>query len=76
MKDMKTDINENKIMRAMRSSRGQFFGLTTTQGNTINGRFVSETARYVRVFDRNRNANLTIAKTSLASIRCNNVLIG
>jgi hypothetical protein len=76
MQDMKTRINQNKIVSVMRSSRGQFFGLTTTQGNKINGRFVSETPRYVRVYDRNLDTNLTIAKTSLASIRCNNVLVG
>ncbi len=59
----------NKIVSAMRSSRGRFFGLTTTQGNAVNGRFVSETPKYVRVYDRNRDENLTLAKTSLAAYR-------
>jgi hypothetical protein len=59
----------NKIISAMRSSRGRFFGLTTTQGQSVNGRFVSETPNYVRVYDRNRDENLTLAKTSLAGYR-------
>lgn len=59
----------NNIVSAMRSSRGRFFGLTTTQGNSVNGRFVSETPKYVRVYDRNRDENLTLAKSSLAAYR-------
>lgn len=53
----------------MRSSRGRFFGLTTTQGNQVNARFINETPRYVRVYDRNKDITLTIAKTSLAGLR-------
>ena len=64
---MNTSIN--KIVSAMRSSRGRFFGLKTTQGYSVNGRFVSETPYYVRVFDRNRCRNLTIAKSSLSGYR-------
>lgn len=64
---MNTKIN--KIVSAMRSSHGRFFGLTTTQGNTVNGRFISETPKYVRVYDRNRDRDLTLAKTSLARYR-------
>lgn len=66
---------QNKIVNAMRSSRGRFFGLTTTQGNQVNARFVNETPRYVRVYDRNSDATLTIAKTSLAGIRCGRTVI-
>lgn len=76
MQDMNTRINQNKIVSVMRSSRGRFFGLTTTQGNQVNARFVSETPRYVRVYDRNRESTLTIAKTSLAGIRYGNTVIG
>ncbi len=61
--------NQNKIVSVMRSSRGRFFGLTTKQGNQINARFINETPRYVRVYDRNRDCNLTIAKASLSGIR-------
>lgn len=57
----------SKIVRAMRSSKGRFFGLTTKQGNTINGRFVSETPNYVRVYDRNRGVSVKLAKASLAT---------
>lgn len=73
---MNTRTNQNKIVNAMRSSRGRFFGLTTIQGNQVNARFVSDTPSYVRVYDRNREATLTIAKSSLAGIRCGSTVVG
>lgn len=72
---MNTRTNQNKIVSVMRSSRGRFFGLTTTQGNQVNARFVNETPRYVRVYDRNSDRNLTIAKASLAGIRYGKTVI-
>jgi hypothetical protein len=75
MQDMNTRTNQNKIVSVMRSSRGRFFGLTTTQGNQVNARFVNETPRYVRVYDRNSDRNLTIAKASLAGIRYGKTVI-
>ena len=50
MKDMKTRTNQDKIVSVMRSSRGRYFGLTTTQGNQVNARFINETPHYVRVY--------------------------
>jgi hypothetical protein len=67
---MKPRTNQNKIVNALRSTKGRFFGLTTTQGNQVNARFVGETPSYVRVYDRNRDNVLTIAKSSLAAVRC------
>lgn len=69
MKDMKTRTNQDKIVSVMRSSRGRYFGLTTTQGNQVNARFINETPHYVRVYDRNNECQRTIAKSSLAGIR-------
>jgi hypothetical protein len=69
MKDMNTLTNKDKIVNVMRSSRGRYFGLTTVQGNQVNARFINETPHYVRVYDRNTDRKLTIAKTSLAGIR-------
>lgn len=72
---MKIRSTQNSIVNAMRSSRGRFFGLTTTQGNQVNARFVNETPRYVRVYDRNNDTTLTLAKTSLAGIRLNGTTV-
>lgn len=72
---MKIRSTQNSIVNAMRSSRGRFFGLTTTQGNQVNARFVNETPRYVRVYDRNSDTTLTLAKTSLAGIRLNGTTV-
>lgn len=66
----------NQIVKAMQNSRGRFFGLTTVQGNAINGRFVSQTPKYVRVYDRNLNRKVTLAKTSLACYRQGETVIG
>jgi hypothetical protein len=60
--------NQNKIVKAMRNSRGRFFGLTTKTGDSINAQFVSESPSYVTVYDRNRYANRKLAKTSLAGL--------
>jgi hypothetical protein len=73
---MKTPTKQNKIVNAMRVSAGRFFGLTTTQGNAVNARFVSETPSYVRVYDRNRETELLIAKKSLAGFRLGRTVIG
>lgn len=72
---MKIRSTQNSIVNAMRSSRGRFFGLTTTQGNQVNARFINETPRYVRVYDRNSDTTLTLAKTSLAGIRLNGTTV-
>ena len=63
------NTRQDKIVKAMRTSRGRFFGLTTTQGSSVNARFVSESPSYINVYDRNSNENRKIAKSSLAGLR-------
>jgi hypothetical protein len=58
----------NNIVKAMTSSRGRFFGLTTKQGETLNAQFVTETPKYVVVRDRNAQETRKLAKTSLKSL--------
>jgi hypothetical protein len=69
------NTRQNQIVNAMRSSRGRFFGLTTTQGASVNGRFVSESAKYINVYDRHNNEHRKIAKSSLASLRLGSTVI-
>jgi hypothetical protein len=67
--------NQNKIVKAMRNSRGRFFGLTTKTGDSINAQFVSESPSYVTVYDRNRYTNRKLAKTSLAGLSMGTVQV-
>lgn len=69
------NTRQNQIVNAMRSSRGRFFGLTTTQGSSVNGRFVSESPKYINVYDRHNNEHRKIAKSSLASLRLGSTVI-
>jgi|APGre2960657404_1045060.scaffolds.fasta_scaffold136693_2 hypothetical protein len=69
------NTRQNQIVNAMRSSGGRFFGLTTTQGASVNGRFVSESAKYINVYDRHNNEHRKIAKSSLASLRLGSTVI-
>ena len=43
----------NRVMKAIRNSKGRFFGLYTAQGESVNAQLMSETDNYVRVYDRN-----------------------
>jgi hypothetical protein len=65
----------NNIVKAMTSSRGRFFGLTTKQGETLNAQFVTETPKYVVVRDRNAQETRKLAKTSLKSLSMGSVKI-
>jgi hypothetical protein len=69
------NTRQNQIVNAMRSSRGRFFGLTTTQGSSVNGRFVSESPKYIIVYDRHNNEQRKIAKSSLANLRLGSTVI-
>lgn len=71
-----TTTKQNKIMRAIRNSKGRFFGLYTKAGEALNAQFVSESPAYITVFDRNRSANRKLAKTSLSGIKLSEVKIG
>lgn len=67
---------QNKIMKAIRSSKGRFFGLYTKKGQSINAQFVSESPSYVTVYDRNSGMNRKLAKTSLNAISIQGQLVG
>jgi hypothetical protein len=69
------NTRQDNIMNALRSSKGRFFGLTTTQGSSVNARFVSESSRYINVYDRHNNEQRKIAKTSLAGLRLGSTVI-
>jgi len=66
----------NKIMKAVRSSKGRFFGLYTNNGEAINAQFVSESPMYITVYDRNSHANRKLAKKSLYGIKLSDVRVG
>ena len=58
-----------RVMRAIRNTRGRFFGLYTTQGEAMNAQLMGETENYVQVYDRNAGENRKLAKTSICGVR-------
>jgi|TARA_R100000005_G_scaffold47606_1_gene22775 hypothetical protein len=58
-----------RVMRAIRNTRGRFFGLYTTQGEAMNAQLMGETDKYVQVYDRNAGENRKLAKTSICGVR-------
>ena len=56
-------------MKAIRNTRGRFFGLYTTQGEAMNAQLMSETDNYVQGYDRNAGENRRLAKTSICGVR-------
>lgn len=66
----------NRIMKAIRSSKGRFFGLYTKTGEAINAQLVSESPSYVTVYDRNQYKNRKLAKTSLTGLKLQGKRIG
>lgn len=71
-----TKTQQNKIMKAIRSSKGRFFGLYTKTGEALNAQFVSESSQYVTVYDRNAKDRRKFAKTSLSGLKLSDVKIG
>ena len=41
-----------RVMRAIRNTKGRFFGLYTSQGESLNAQLMGETDNYVKVYDR------------------------
>ena len=72
---MKT-TTQNRIVSAIRSSKGRFFGLYTKSGEAINAQFISETPSYVTVYDRNKSSSRKFAKTSLKGLKLKGRNIG
>jgi hypothetical protein len=73
---MNKQSNQDKIVNAIRNSKGRFFGLRTKGGDSINAQFVSETPSYVVVYDRNRDFQRKLAKSSLAGVSMGKVRVG
>lgn len=58
-----------RVMGAIRSSKGRFFGLYTSQGESLNAQLMAETDKYVKVYDRNSGETRKFAKSSLCGVR-------
>ncbi|MDB4352980.1 hypothetical protein OAA60_06080 [Porticoccaceae bacterium] len=56
-------------MKAIRNSKGRFFGLYTSKGESFNAQLMSVTPNYVNVYDRNANSTRKLAKTSICGVR-------
>lgn len=65
---MKLNRKQMSALKAIRATRGRFFGLKTIQGEVYNAQFLGETNNYITIFDRNNRSNRRLAKTSLASV--------
>ena len=56
-------------MKALRNTKGRFFGLYTTQGEALNAQLRRETDNYVHIYDRNNGVDRKLAKTSICGVR-------
>ena len=65
-----------KIVSAMRMSKGRFFGLGTKSGERLNAQYCYDTENTVVVYDRNKSEHRRFNKSSLASIKMGAVEVG
>jgi hypothetical protein len=65
---MKLNRKQKTALNVIRGTRGRFFGLKTTQGETLNAQFRGETESYIQIFDRNNGNVRRFAKTSLDKV--------
>jgi len=56
------------IETTLKATRGQFFTLSTKQGERFNAQARKMTNHYVTVFDRNKNRVRKLAKTSIVGV--------
>lgn len=68
--------NQTSIVKAMKNSKGRFFGLTTNSGDRINAQFSYETPSTVVIYDRNRFIHRRLNKTSLKRLSMGAVQVG
>lgn len=68
--------NQNNIVKAMRNSKGRFFGLTLKTGDRVNAQFVNETPSTVVVYDRNRFEHRRFNKSSLTRLAMGSTQVG
>ena len=59
----------SRVMKAIRNSKGRFFGLYTSQGESLNAQLMGETDSYVNVYDRNSGQRRKFAKSSVCGVR-------
>jgi hypothetical protein len=65
---MRNTNKQSKLIEAIRTSKGRFFGLYTTNRPAINAQFQSETPAYVMIYDRNSRVNRKLAKSSIIGV--------
>jgi hypothetical protein len=53
-----------RVMKAIRNSKGRFFGLYTKQGESLNAQLQSETDQTIVVYDRNFNRTRRFSKAA------------
>ncbi len=63
------DKVNRRVMKAICNSKGRFFGLYTSKGESFNAQLMSVTPNYVNVYDRNANSTRKLAKTSICGVR-------
>jgi hypothetical protein len=59
---MKLNRKQKTALNVIRGTRGRFFGLKTTQGETLNAQFRGETESYIQIFDRNNGNHSSISQ--------------
>ena len=65
---MKLNRKQQTALNVIRGTRGRFFGLRTSQGETFNAQFRGEMDSYIQIFDRNNGLLRRFAKTSLDKV--------
>jgi hypothetical protein len=58
-----------RVMKAIRDSKGRFFGLYTKQGESLNAQLESETDQTIVVYDRNFNRTRRFSKASISGVQ-------
>ena len=64
------------VLKAIRDSKGRFFGLYTKQGESLNAQLQSETDKTIAVYDRNYNQTRRFSKTSITGVRSGSKIFG
>jgi len=64
------------VLKAIRNSKGRFFGLYTKQGESLNAQLQSETDKTIVVYDRNYNQTRRFSKTSITGVRSGSKIFG
>jgi len=64
------------VLKAIRNSKGRFFGLYTKQGESLNAQLQSETDKTIMVYDRNSKRTRRFSKTSIVGVRSGSQTFG